>query len=97
MRNSILHFSEEGIKYLEKAEEKFANHPDDIAGYIEAVRSEVVQLGLEIIKETLENFDEMFRASQMRREKWEIVRRDEKQLITSLGTVCFSKTLFRNK
>lgn len=97
MRNSILHFSEEGIKYLEKAKEKFANHLDDIAGYIEAVRSEVVQLELEIIKETLENFDEMFRASQMRREKWEIVRRDEKQLITSLGTVCFSKTLFRNK
>ena len=97
MKNSILHFSEEGIKNLEKAEEIFANYPDDIAGYIEAVRSEVVQLGLEIIKETLENFDEMFRASQMRKEKWEIVRRDEKQLITSLGTVCFSKTLFRNK
>ena len=67
MKNSILHFSEEGIKNLEKAEEKFANHPDDIAGYIEAVKSEVIQLGLEIIKETLENFDEMFRASQMRR------------------------------
>ena len=97
MKDSILHFSEKGIKNLQKAEEKFANHPDDIAGYIETVRNEVVHLGLEIIKETLENFDEMFRASQKRKERWEIVRRDEKQLITSLGTVCFSKTLFRNK
>lgn len=97
MNNSILHFSEEGIKNLEAAQENLAKHPEDLASYVEAVKSEVINLGLEIIKETLETFDELLRDSSVRKEHWEIVRKDEKQLITSLGTVCFGKTLFREK
>ncbi len=31
MKNSIQHFSEDGIKNLEKAEENLAMHPDDMA------------------------------------------------------------------
>lgn len=97
MKNSILHFSEDGIKNLQKAEEIFAQHPEDLAGYVKAVREEVLRLGLDIIQETLEIFDSMLRASQARKEKWEVVRKDEKQLVTSLGTVYFEKTLFRDK
>ncbi|WP_242835904.1 UPF0236 family protein [Butyrivibrio sp. FCS014] len=33
----------------------------------------------------------------MRKERWEVVRTDEKSLITSIGKVMFSKTLFKNK
>ena len=97
MKNSIQHFSEEGIKNLEKVKENLAKHPDDLASYIQAVKDGVINLGLGIIKETLETFDEMLRNSSVRKEKWEIVRKDEKQLITSLGTVYFDKTLFREK
>lgn len=97
MKNSIQHFSEDGIKNLEKAQENLAMNPDNLASYIQVVKDEVINLGLEIIQETLETFDEMLRNSSLRKEKWEIVRKDKKQLITSLGTVYFDKTLFREK
>lgn len=97
MKNSIQHFSENGIKNLLKAEENFTDHPDDIASYVQAVKDEVINLGIEIIQETLEHLDEEIRNSSIRKQKWEIVRKDRKQLITSLGTVCFNKTLFREK
>lgn len=97
MKNSIQHFSEDGIKNLEKAQENLAMNPDNLASYIQVVKDEVINLGLEIIQETLETFDEILRNSSLRKEKWEIVRKDKKQLITSLGTVYFDKTLFREK
>lgn len=52
---------------------------------------------INIIKENLENCDEMIRNSEKRKQSWQIVKIDEKKLITSLGTVCFKKTLFKNK
>lgn len=97
MKNSILHFSENRIKNLEKAEESLAMNPEDLASYVQTVKDEVINLGLEIIQETLETFDEIIRNNPARKEKWGIVRRDNKQLITSLGTVYFNKTLFREK
>ena len=41
--------------------------------------------------------DEELRASNKRKLKWVISRRDETSLITSLGTVKYYKTLFKNK
>ena len=76
MKNSIQHFSEDGIKNLEKAQENLAMNPDNLASYIQVVKDEVINLGLEIIQETLETFDEMLRNSSLRKEKWEIVRKD---------------------
>ena len=77
MKNSIQHFSEDGIKNLEEAQENLAMNPDNLASYIQVVKDEVINLGLEIIQETLETFDEMLRNSSLRKEKWEIVRKDK--------------------
>lgn len=41
--------------------------------------------------------DDELRASRMRTDNWVIIIRDETSLITSLGTVKYSKTLFKNK
>lgn len=49
MKNSIQHFSEDGIKNLEKTEENLAMQPDDLAAYIQVVKDEVINLELEII------------------------------------------------
>ena len=54
-------------------------------------------LGLDLIKETLEDCNQMLRDSAKRKQFWEVVRTDGKKLTTCLGTVCFEKTLFRNK
>ena len=41
--------------------------------------------------------DEELRASGLRKSDWVISRRDKTSLITSLGTVKYEKTLFKNK
>ncbi len=50
-----------------------------------------------MIAETFESMDEELRNSGYRRRNWVISRRDETSLITSLGTVRYCKTLFKNK
>lgn len=97
MIKSIQHFEEKGIKNLEKAVKKFMNNPKDMASFVYSVKDKVVELGLDLIKETLEDCDEMLRDSGKRKVNWKIVKKDEKKLITSLGTVSFEKTLFKNK
>ena len=97
MIKSIQYFEEFGIINLEKVVEKFLQNPKDIASFVYGIQDNVIKLGLDIIKETLENCDETLRNSGKRKQNWQIVKRDEKKLITSLGTVCFEKTLFKNK
>lgn len=97
MINSIQHFEESGIKKLEKVVEKFLKDPKDMASFVYGIRDEVIALGLDIIKETLEDCNQMLRDSGKRKETWEVVKTDSKKLTTSLGSVQFEKTLFKNK
>ncbi len=85
MNKSIQHFEEIGINKLEKVVENFLKDPRDMAGFVYGIQNEVIQLGLDIIKETLEDCDQMLRDSAKRKSRWVISRRDNKQLITSLG------------
>ena len=97
MFKSIQQFEESGIKKLEKIIESFMKDPKDMASFVYGVRDEVIALGLDLIKETLEDCNQMLRDSAKRKQSWEVVRTDRKTLTTCLGTVCFEKTLFRNK
>lgn len=96
MFNSIQQFETAGIKNLRKAEDEFIR-TRDMANFINAIKEVVLHLGLDVIAETLENYDEAIRKSPKRSEKWSVVRKDPKQLVTSLGTVQYRKTLFINK
>lgn len=97
MNKSIQQFGEIGIRKLEKVIEKFMKDPKDMASFVYGIRNEVIQLGLDIIQETLEECNQMLRESGKRKLDWEVVRTDRKKLVTSLGGVEFEKTLFRNK
>ena len=97
MINSITDFIENGIPKLIRLSESFAEHPDKLAEYVKGIGTETNQLALNIIGETLTSRNTMIRVSGERKEKWDIVRTDTKELITHLGTVHFQKTLFRNK
>ncbi len=68
-----------------------------MADFIYAIKEIVLRPRLDVITETLENYDEAIRKSPKRSEKWNVVRKDPKQLVTSLGTVQYRKTLFINK
>ena len=97
MIKSIQQFEEVGVKNLAGVLEKFVKEPEKQAEFIYGITDSVVQLGLDIIAETFESMDEELRASGLRIKNWVISRRDETTLITSLGTVKYQKTLFKNK
>lgn len=97
MINSIQHFCMEGVKNLEKVMVDYSSDMMKIAEMVQGVTKGVVDLGLSIIAEEWENYDELLRDRKDLRPEWYIVRRDETTLLTSLGSVTYHKTLFKNK
>ena len=86
MINSIQHFQEQGAK---KLTEIFSHYTDDLTKFAEmvyGVTKEVTKLGLSLIEEELESYDELLRKRQDLRKGWYIERRDETKLLTSLGS-----------
>ncbi|SEL83307.1 hypothetical protein SAMN04487770_11869, partial [Butyrivibrio sp. ob235] len=84
MLNSIQHFIENGVPNLQKASKDFSENPKDFAGFVSRVRNEALQMALDYISETLSTCNQILKDSPIRREKWEVVRTDEKTLITSI-------------
>ncbi len=97
MINSIRYFEEECIKRFEKLEDNFMKEPQNLAEYVLGITEEVHKFGLRMIQESLEEMNEMLRKSSKRQQHWVVESHNTKQLITSLGTVTFNKTLFTNK
>jgi hypothetical protein len=97
MNNSILQFSETGIPNLEKLVENFMKNPKDTATFINESKEEFMNFLINFIGETFTDCDRCLRESPRRKKDWEIVKRDRKSLITSIGEVQFEKTLFKNK
>lgn len=97
MYNSIKYFEEECIKRFEKLEDDFVKDPKRLAEYVLGLTDELHNLGLKMIQESLEEMNQMLRKSSKRLQHWVVESHDTKQLITSLGTVTFEKTLFTNK
>lgn len=97
MINSIRYFEEECIKRFEKLEDNFMKEPLKMAEYVNGLTGELNNLGLRMIQESLESMDIMLQKSQIRLKHWVVESHELKQLITSLGTVSFHKTLFTNK
>lgn len=96
MINSIKYFEEKCISKFENLEDKFLKDPTKMAEYVIGLTEELHQLGLHMIRESLEMMDQMLQESPIRRKNWLVEAHKEKQLITSLGTVSFTKTLFTN-
>lgn len=97
MINSIRYFEEKCINRFEELENNFIKEPQKLAEYVLELTEELHNLGLRMIQESLEDMNEMLRKSQKRLHHWVVESHETKQLITSLGTVTYKKTLFKNK
>lgn len=97
MITSIQHFQTDGVKKLEKVMLDYSGNMTKIAEMVYGVTKGVVELGLSIIAEEWESYDDILRNRKDIRRGWYIVRRDETTLLTSLGSVTYKKTLFKNK
>lgn len=97
MVNSIQYFNEKSVPIFEKLEDEFLKDPSDIASYITKLTEELHKTGIRMIEETLNYLDQMLNESEVRKFDWVVDRHETKQLITSLGSVNYNKTLFKNK
>lgn len=97
MVKSIQHFSDVSTGIFQKLQEKFYEDPTDMASFIYGISDELRNLGILMIQETLEQIDQQIRNSGKRKQSWVIEKNCHKKLLTSLGTVDFTKTLFTNK
>ena len=97
MVKSIQHFEENSIKKFEKLEDEFFKNPKDFASYVIGLTEELHNLGLRMIQESLETMNQLLRDRSKRGKNWTVDQHNAKQLITSLGTVTYTKTLFKNK
>jgi len=97
METSIKYFAEDFIKNIIELQDKFFMDPKQLPAYVYGVSDELQKLGLLMIKESLESIDKALCKSGRRKDMYYIERHDNKQLVTSLGKVDFSKTLFTDK
>ena len=97
MVKSIKHFAEESISIFENLEDEFFKHPKKMAEYVKGITEELHKVGLLMIQESLEQMNQQLKDSKKRLGKWVVEKDSQKQLITSLGTVHFTKTLFTNR
>ena len=97
MIKSIQQFQTTGVENLEKIFVNYASDMKKIAEMVTGVKDTVINLGLSMIAEEWEHYDELLRKRKDLRSEWYIVRKDETTLITSLGAVTYHKTLFKNR
>lgn len=97
MITSIQHFQTEGTKNLQKIFDRFGQDMSRMAEMVYGVTEQVTKLGLSLIAEEVESYDELLRKRKDVRKGWYIARRDETTLTTSLGDVVYQKTLFKHK
>lgn len=97
MVKSIKHFAEESISIFEKLEDDFFKHPEKMAEYVKGITTELHKVGLLMIQESLEQMNQQLKDSGKRTTGWYVEKDSKKQLVTSLGTVYFTKTLFKDR
>lgn len=97
MYPSILQFCENGIIKLDEICAKFFEDPTDIAGFVIGVKDELLRTACGYISDAFEELDEQIRNSALRSKDWTIVRQDRKPMLTSIGEISYSKTLYVHK
>lgn len=95
MYNSIQHFNEFGAKKIEETIRKFISDKKDLTDLVLGLRESLHELGRNIITEVLEDMDQYLIDCAVRKKDWEIVRKDETGLLTSFGTIRYSRSYFK--
>jgi len=97
MTKSIQYFQEKVIPQLKKNYEMLMKNPKGLTETIDGIHTAMLCLGTQFVAELLEDCDDLLRENQLRKEKWTVKETSQKQLLTSMGTVCFRHTRFQKK
>lgn len=96
MINSIQQFQKKGVEKLQEVFQKYSDDLSKTAEMVYGVTDVVIELGISIIREEWEAYDELLYKRRDLRPGWHVIRRDEGTKITSLGEVKYQKTYFYN-
>ncbi|HEY5585653.1 MAG TPA: ISLre2 family transposase [Ruminiclostridium sp.] len=97
MYNSIQHFLDFGIENIRETIKNFIEQGDDIANLVLGLQEDIFELGRNIVSEVLEAMDEHIRESGLRKQQWEVIRKDPSSILTSFGMANYSRTYFLSK
>lgn len=97
MYNSIQHFLDFGIENIKDTVKEFIGKGDDVANLVLGLQKDIFELGRNIVSEVLEEMDEHLRKSGIRKQQWEIIRKDTVGILTSFGMTNYSRTYFLSK
>lgn len=97
MSNSIHQLLMKSEEKLVKILNSFAADPTRMAEMVGGIQNIMLEIGCEIIASELNELDEIIRKIGERKRSWNIVRRDENSLLTTIGNVKYKKTLFIHK
>ena len=81
MIKSIQQFQTEGVKNLEKVFMNYSSDMTKIAEMVKGVKERVINLGLSMIAEELEMYDEFLCKNRQAHPEWYVERKDETTLL----------------
>ena len=98
MQTIIDYMAEEFIKKLSKSKNDFYKNPQNLAEFVLSTRKETDELARKFIQNVIQELDDVIYQHPKRKEKWYVDHKeDEKKLLTSVGEVIYSKTLYKSK
>ena len=97
MNNSIQYFLENGIPKLEKTKKDFLSNPGHFDEYVEKVRDNMLDFACHIISGVLEECNVLLEESLKRRLHWHVKDRGQKNIMSPVGLLSFTRTRFKNK
>ena len=97
MYKSIQQFCESGIINLDNICAGFFEDPENIAGFVNGVKNEVLRFACAYISDAFEEMDAKIRQSPLRANDWVVVRRDTKPMLTAIGEIRFQKTMYKHR
>lgn len=99
MYKSILQFNEFGVEILEKVIKEFIEESNqDIGDLVMSLEKPLKELQCNLIAETLEIIDEIYRKDTVRKKNWNIIRQnDTNKFMATCGEVNYKRTYFKSK
>ena len=98
MQTIINYIAEEFIIKLNDRKNELYKEPKNLAEFVIATKKETDELARRFIQEVIQELDDVIYQNPKRKEKWYVDHKeDEKKLLTSVGEVIYSKTLYKSK
>jgi hypothetical protein len=98
MEEIILQFLEKEIPNLKEMLFEVVKNREDFSKLVLGTKEKLDKLGIEILKQMLEQVNELFRKDAIRKKEWDIERKkDTKSLATIFGNVEYERTYYQNK